>query len=134
VPKGQLGLIRQRIARLQPALGRLFTRKDADGKIRGGVWRTPKRRPASHGRDMLAVQLQKRGLTFDEAHAAVTAIWDAIKEGLKRGESVETPLGLFKIVRRTKPYPRWRLKRWQRMHKNPKRVVFIASPGLLGGR
>ena len=95
----------------------------------------PKREPASKakGRDWLALEVQKCGLTFDEARAAVGAIFDSMVAMLQQGEWVETPLGEFQIKHRTKPYTRLRFGRLQTLHYQSKRVVFQAVSAPKGG-
>ena len=64
---------------------------------------------ASQGRDVLVIALQRRGLTVRKAQAAVKAFWEILAQGL-RSRYVETPLGIFDLVRRI---PRKR-QRWGR--------------------
>jgi len=56
----------------------------------------------------LAVAVHKCGLTFDEARAVVGAMFDAVTQRLKAGESVTTPLGEFCVEQRGEPYFRIR--------------------------
>ena len=79
------------------------------------------------GRDSLALELQKLGLTFDKAREVVDAIWESIKDALKRGEDVETPLGRFQVVERPEPRMRLRLGKIQQLYRRRKKVVFTAA-------
>ena len=54
----------------------------------------PRRLAATHGLDMLALELQRAGLlNFRQARRAVQAIRDGWRDAIARGESVETPWG-----------------------------------------
>ena len=57
----------------------------------------------------------------------VDAIWESIKDALKRGEEVETPLGGFQVVERLAPRMRWRLGKVQHLYRQRKKVVFTAT-------
>lgn len=73
-------------------------------------------------------QVRLCGLTAREADDVVTAILNAVKEGLQRDGTVETPVGEFSLVRRTRPYQR---KRWgvnQNLHQHGTRVAFCPAP------
>jgi nucleoid DNA-binding protein len=75
----------------------------------------------------MSLELQKLGLTFDKAREVVDAIWESIKDALKRGEDVETHLGGFRVVKRPAPRMRWRLGKIQRLYRQRKKVVFTAT-------
>jgi hypothetical protein len=96
------GLV-QRLKRTERAVGKQMN------PGRGRPWEMPQREPASQGRDTLVVALQRRGLTVRKARAAVKAFWEILAQGL-RSRYVETPLGIFDLVRRI---PRKR-QRWGR--------------------
>ena len=122
------------VRRLERLIARRQADKGADGKIKGGTWREPKRSAASKGRDLLALEVQKRGFTFDQSRAVVKAIWEIIKEALRRGESVDVPpLGRFSIQESPKPRLRISLGKLQHLHRKSKRVVFQPHPDLGGG-
>ena len=106
---------------------RLAPRENARMK-RGGHWRLPQRPQVTKaiGRDWLARELQNKGLTFDEARDSVAAIIDGMVDALKRGESVETPLGEFRVVEPPKPHLRFRFRRLQKVNRKRKKVVFKA--------
>ncbi len=106
---------------------RLAPRENARMK-RGGHWRLPQRPQVTKaiGRDWLARELQNKGLTFDEARDSVAAIIDGMVDALKRGESVETPLGEFRVVELPKPHLRFRFRRLQKVNRKRKKVVFKA--------
>jgi nucleoid DNA-binding protein len=117
------------VARLERRVGRLLAPREGGAIKRGGHWRVPKRESASKakGRDWLALEVQKCGLTFDDARAVVSAILDSMVKALQTGEPVETPLGEFQIRHRTKPYMRVRFGKVQTLHFQSRRVVFKAA-------
>ena len=127
-----LGARRQQVQALNPAmarvertLGRLQARTSPERKsTRGRTWRLPQRQAPGPGRDYLALELQKRGFTFRKARQVVKAIWEIIQEALQRGETVETPLGRFRVVGRPEPRTRWRLCKIQHLYRQRKKVVF----------
>ena len=129
IPREDLRMLCREVAALEHRVGRLIARQAGKSRKPGGRWRVPQRKPDSKakGRDWLALEVQKRGLTYDEARAVVGAILDAMVEALRAGESVQTPIGEFQIKRRTKPHTRMRFGRVQTMHYWPKRVVFKAA-------
>ena len=57
----------------------------------------------------------------------VDAIWESIKDALKRGEEVETPLGGFQVVKRPAPRTRLRMGKFQQLYRRRKKVVFTAT-------
>jgi nucleoid DNA-binding protein len=130
VAKDRLLELRLVAAGLEKQIGRLLAPRDEHHIKPGGHWRQPQRKPPTKakGRDWLVVELQKSGLTFDEARAAVSAIFDSITTSLKRGEPVETPLGEFRFAKRTKPYARFRLGKLQMLHRKHHRVAFQPHP------
>ena len=143
VTKDRLSELRRGAAGLEKQIGRILAPGQDDHIKPGGHWRLPKRSPASKskGRDWLVLDLshlprpnlvaeiflQMNGLTFDEARDAVEAIIDSMTDRLKAGESVETPLGDFRIAKRTKPYCRVRWAKLQTLHRTPKRIVFTPN-------
>jgi nucleoid DNA-binding protein len=94
---------------------------------RGRSWQLPRRQAPKTGRDRLALELQGRTLTFREARQVVDAIWESIKEALKRGDTVETPIGRFEVKERPEPKTRWQLGRLQRIYRRRKTVVFTLA-------
>jgi len=121
--------VRREVAELERRVGRLLAPREGTAIKPGGHWRVPKREPASKakGRDWLAIEVQKCGLTFDEAREAVGAIFDSMVAALQAGEWVQTPLGEFQVRHRTPPYQRVRFKKVQTLHRQSKRVVFKAA-------
>jgi nucleoid DNA-binding protein len=117
------------LARVERALGKLQARLTSKGKARGRTWQVPRRQASSKslGRDHLALELQKRGFTFQQAGEVVDVIWDSIKKTLQRGEAVETPLGRFEVKDRPEPRKRWRWGKLQRLCRQRKKVVFTAA-------
>jgi nucleoid DNA-binding protein len=100
---------------------------------RGRYWATPKRKPASGDvltLDTLVIALQEIGLTARVARKAVKAIFEGITNWLKDGGIAETPLGVFKSVRRPAESEFFRLGRSCKFNTQRKRVVFRPSPGL----
>jgi nucleoid DNA-binding protein len=119
---------RTALARVEKALGRLQARHPSTEKTAGQAWQLPRRQaPKLIGRDHLALELQKRTLTFRKARQVVAAIWESIKDALKRGEDVETPLGQFHVVKRPAPRTRFRLGQLQHLYRRRKKVVFTAA-------
>jgi nucleoid DNA-binding protein len=129
VPKQESLAVINEVAALERRVGGLLAPREGIAIKRGGHWRVPKRNSASKakGRDWLAIEVQKCGLSFDDARAAVGAIFDSMVESLQEGEWVETPLGEFQIRHRTKPYTRVRFGKVQTMHCHANRVVFEAA-------
>jgi nucleoid DNA-binding protein len=127
-----LGARRQQVQALNPALarvertlGRLQARTNPQRKsTRGRTWRLPQRQAPDPGRDYLALELQKRGFTFRKAREVVNAIWESIQKALQHGETVETPLGRFRVVKQPAPRTRIRLGKIQRLYRQRKKVVF----------
>jgi nucleoid DNA-binding protein len=116
------------LARVEKALGRLQAGHTSTKKTVGRTWQMPRRQaPKLIGRDRLALELQKRTLTFRKARQVVNAIWESIQEALQRGEAVETPLGRFHVVKRPAPRTRFRLGKMQRLYRRRKKVVFTAT-------
>lgn len=122
------------IRRLERLIARRRAARGADGKITGGTWREPKRPAASKGRDLLALEVQRRGFTFDQSRAVVKAIWEIIKDALRRGECVDVPpLGRFSVEETPKPRLRISLDKLQHLNQQPKCIVFQPHPDLGGG-
>lgn len=135
VAKDRLQDLRRVAADVEKKIGRLLAPREGDRSKRGGHWRLSGRTSATKakGRDWLTLELQEIGLTFDEARAAVAAIFASMADRLKAGESIETPLlGKFEVVQRTNRYRRVRLGKIQTLHRNPKRVVFKPNPEFAG--
>ena len=125
VLKDRLRELRRVTARVEKNIGRRLAPREMK---RGGHWRLSQHEQStkSKGRDWLVRELQSKGLTFDEARGAVAAMFDSIVHALKSGETVETPLGEFRVEKRTKAYRRIRLGKVQKLHRTPKKVVFKA--------
>ncbi|HEV8491606.1 MAG TPA: HU family DNA-binding protein [Candidatus Angelobacter sp.] len=117
------------LTEVERALGRLQARVTAKGKTgQGRNWQPPQRQVSKPvGREYLELELQKRTFTFRQARQVVDAIWESIKDALKRGEDVETPLGRFQVVERPAARMRWRLGKIQRLYRQRKKVVFTAA-------
>jgi nucleoid DNA-binding protein len=104
-------------------------------KARGRNWQAPRRKSANRrgksGRDWLALQLQKQGITFRQARAAVSAVLDAMREGLRRDGWIDTPIGEFEVHSRVRyPLERTRFGRKQVLYARPT-VIFTPNPRLL---
>ena len=67
--RGSAGALCREVAALERRVGRLIAGQAGKSRKPGGRWRVPQRRPDSkaNGRDWLALEVQKRGLTYDEA-------------------------------------------------------------------
>jgi len=119
IPREDLRMLCREVAALERRVGRLIARQAGKSRKPGGRWRVPQRKPDSKAkrRDWLALEVQKRGLTYDEARAVVGAILDSMVAALQAGEWVETPIGEFRTKRRTKPYLRVRFGGVQTMHR-----------------
>jgi nucleoid DNA-binding protein len=117
------------LTKVERALGRLQARVTAKGKTgQERNWQPPQRQVSKPvGREYLELELQKRTFTFRQARQVVDAIWESIKDALKRGEDVETPLGRFQVVERPEPRKRLRLGKIQRLYRQRKKVVFTAA-------
>ena len=116
------------LTRVERELGPWQARITSKEITPGRTWQLPRRQvPESIDRDYLALELQKRTLTFRQARQVVDAIWESIKEALQRGEDVETPLGRFQVVERPEPRTRRRLGKWHRLYRRRKKVVFTGD-------
>jgi hypothetical protein len=138
VDRAPLAVFYERVHKVEDEVGRRLAKQGVAAGQRqacGRFWRSSRGQPARHnqssttseaakGRDWLTAQLQILGLTFRKARAIVTAVLEAISEGLQRDGWVETPLGEFYLVRRTAPYQRKRWGRNQNLHRWSNRVVF----------
>jgi hypothetical protein len=113
------------------ALERQQRRRMRSPAGRGRYWEAPRRNPASKGRDALVVELQKRGVLFPKARKAVKAFWDAMQKGLLDDHIVETPLGVFEVVRGPAELDRKRLNQEQTIYQRTFRIVFRPSKHLL---
>jgi nucleoid DNA-binding protein len=120
-----------RVRKLEKAIGRTMAETDpARGTIVGRHWKPPFRKPTG-ARDWLAIELQKRGFAFRKAREIVTSIFDCMRESLRRGEHVETPLGTFEWAFRKRPgQTRIRFGRKQILFRNYKWVVFVPDSRL----
>jgi nucleoid DNA-binding protein len=70
------------------------------------------------------VALQERGFSFRQARKLVQVIWQVITDALRRGESVETPLGIFRVVSSPPLQTRFRRGRLQTLFRNRRRILF----------
>jgi nucleoid DNA-binding protein len=129
-PRERLSPLLAEISSIEREVAQLLARKEGGRRRRGAPWRLPRREPATRGHDRLALDLQKRGLTFDEARRVVGAMFEAMLEALKRGEAVTTSLGTFRAQARTKRGFRIRLGRLQQYHPG-KKIVFEPSGDLV---
>jgi nucleoid DNA-binding protein len=133
-PRKKFNKLTGAVRRLERLLARRQAHKDADGKIKGGTWREPKRSAASNGRDRLALEVQKRGLTFDQARTVVTTVFERMRDALKQGDFVDVPpLGRFSVKEGPKPKLQISLGKVQHRNQQPKKVVFQPAPDLGGG-
>jgi nucleoid DNA-binding protein len=134
VAKDQLIALGAAVRDLEREVGRLLAPRDGTRIKKGGHWRLPKRNAAtiSKGRDWLGIQLQNRGLTFDESRNAIDAILGSIIEALQDGDYVETPLGEFRIARRPARRRRLRWSKLQILNRTSKRVAFRPLRDLFG--
>jgi hypothetical protein len=82
-----LEVLDRRLANLLRDLGRRH------GIRRGRYWEPPSRKAQSGvlTREGLALKLQQIDFTFDQARKIVTAVFEAIKEGLRGGGTVPVP-------------------------------------------
>jgi nucleoid DNA-binding protein len=129
VRRDRLRELQRVIGGLERRIGRLLPPSQHRRHKAGRHWRLPSRKPAtkSKGRDWLTIELQQRGLTFDEARETLAAIIDSMTDRLKAGESVASPLGEFRVVKKSPKSPfRFRLGRLQRLHQ--KQVVVFSGP------
>ena len=141
VERAQLPALRQRVRKLEQAIGRQLAKQrvaTGERKARGRHWQLPRPMPTSsqrgtRGREWLVHQLQKQGLTFRKARAAVTAVLKVVREGLRNDGLLQTPMGEFYLRSLTPPYERKRWGRNQTLYLQRTRVVFRPNPGLLGG-
>ena len=84
-------------------LARTIGRRMRSG--RGRPWRLPTREPDAKGRDVLVLALEeKAGLTSRKAKQVVSAFWKVMEACIRRGEVVETPVGVFRVT--SGPQPR----------------------------
>jgi nucleoid DNA-binding protein len=110
---------------LEKQIGRLLARTDEKrDSTRGRTWSLPRRRPAEGSRDQWVVALQERGFSFRQARKLVQVIWQVITDALRRGESVETPLGIFRVVSSPPLQTRFRRGRLQTLFRNRRRILF----------
>jgi len=122
VERAELPVLQERVRKLEEAIGPLLAQQG-----QAHVQRETK------GRQWLAGELQKKGLTYRKARAAVGAVVQVIREGLRKEGLVKTPIGRFYSKPRTPSYDRQRWEGKQTLHKEPIRVVFKPKRGLLDG-
>jgi hypothetical protein len=81
----------------------------------------PTRKPDAKGRDQLVLAVEeKAGLTSRRAKHVVTEFWELMKRLIRRGEIVETPVGVFQA--RSGPEPQ------QRRHWGKRQTVYRRRP------
>jgi len=147
VERDRLRELQRVVAGLEGRIGLLLASPERRRSKAGRHWRLPERKPAtkSKGRDWLTIEIQKCGLTFEEARDTLAAIIDSMTDRLKTGESVESPLGVFRVKKRAESDLRFRFGKLQHMrqkrvvfkpaaefqHLYPKRIVFKAATDLL---
>ena len=119
VARGQLPAMEQRMQQLDTALQPIREKRK---RAAAG--------PKTRGRDWLEGELQKKGLSDRKAHAMVQAIFEALAEGIRKDEKVETPIGTFSKKKRTHEYERERFGKKQYVHQTPWRIEFESAPGL----
>ena len=144
VERAQLTELRKRLRRVSRSVGRMLAKQDVAAgtrKARGRYWEAPRRvsanKGAHKGRDTLVLELQKRGVTFRKARAAVKAWVNAMRELLQRDRRLQTPIGEFTVRSRSRPRNRpWQRKRFGRdqlVYARPT-VVWEPAPEVMGGR
>jgi nucleoid DNA-binding protein len=99
---------------------------------RGRPWRLPTREPDAKGRDVLVLALEeKAGLTSRKAKQVVYAFWKVMEACIRRGEVVETPMGVFRVTYGPQPREQFGLGRQQLLYRRPRKIAFNPSPQLL---
>ena len=68
--------------------------------------------------------LQQRGFTFRKSQELVNKFWEVIREALRAGRQIETPLGTFYVVLSPHNRARWRLGRPQVVFRRRWKIVF----------
>ena len=112
-------------------VARRFARRMRSGP--GRPWRSPKRMPRARGRDQLVLAVEQRvGLTARKAREVVDQFWRLMARVIRRGEVVETPLGVFQAVAAPAPQKRERWGKDQIVYRRPRRIVFRPRQKLLG--
>jgi nucleoid DNA-binding protein len=124
VRRDRLRELQRVIGGLERRIGRLLPPSQRRRYKAGRHWRLPTRKPAtkSKGRDWLTIELQQRGLTFDEARKTLAAIIGSMTDRLKDDESVESPLGEFRVVEKS-PKLRFRIRLGGLQRLRQKKVV-----------
>lgn len=80
----------------------------------------------------LAKELQKLGCSVRQSQHLVNTFFNAIKEGLTKGDQIDLPFGSFKVIPQwVKPYRRWRFGQPQTAYARQNRVMFIPKEDLL---
>jgi len=96
---------------------------------RGRHWRSPQRKPRAKGRDQLVIAVEQRsGLTARKAKHVVTEFFNVITRALRRGENVETPLGILKARSGARtPQTRTRWGKEQTIYRDERRIFLQSS-------
>jgi nucleoid DNA-binding protein len=100
---------------------------------RGRPWQSPTRKPRAKGRDQLVIAVEQRtGLTARKATEVVTKFWKLMAQIIRRGENVETQLGVFKARsgKRT-PQKRTRWGKEQTLYRHERRIFLQPSETIL---
>jgi hypothetical protein len=99
---------------------------------RGRPWRLPTREPDAKGRDVLVLALEeKAGLTSRKAKQVVCAFWKVMEACIRRGEVVETPVGVFRATCGPQTREQFGLGRQQLLYRRPRKIAFRPSLQLL---
>jgi hypothetical protein len=106
-PRQQIQGLNRVLKKVEKTLGQLQAGNTPERISRGRTWRLPERQ-ADNGRDYLVRALQDRGFEFREAREVVNAIFECMVCSLKRGEEVEVPWGMIRVV--TAPAPKTRIR------------------------
>lgn len=131
VSQDELAAARKRFQEWERFVGRRLARENRNRRCpRGRLWQAPERQASDHGADRIVLDLQKQGFTFREARKLVRVVFAIMKKALRRGESVETPLGVFEVVASPPPQTRIRFRRIQTIFCKRKRIRFRPNPSL----
>lgn len=78
------------------------------------------------GKDhVLTLALRQAGWSSRNARDAVNAVFEIIKDALQSHETVDTPIGRFRVVEHpVKPYRKWRYGRPVEFYRSRFHVVF----------
>ena len=80
----------------------------------------------------IALSLQEIGLSVRDSTWMANKVFTWITEALQRGEQVDLPFGMFKVIKQyVKPYRRWRFGQPHTAYAHENRVVFIPKKEVL---